>query len=173
MRLIQEIQKGESKTLEFKEKLPKNIAIAKTAIAFANGAGGKLIIGVTDQRQCVGIDEDNLFDIQDKIASVIYDVCYPNIIPEIYATNLEGVLLLIVEVFPGNLKPYYIKSKGKNEGTYIRVGATNRKAAYENILEIERQRRNLSFDEDIQFEYDLPSLSLTFLEKEFQIVKKN
>jgi len=39
MRLIQEIQKGESKTLEFKEKLPKNIAIAKTAIAFANGAG--------------------------------------------------------------------------------------------------------------------------------------
>jgi ATP-dependent DNA helicase RecG len=30
-----------------------------------------------------------------------------------------------------------MKNKEKNEGVYIRVGATNRKASYENILELE------------------------------------
>jgi len=172
MRLLEEIHQGESKTLEFKEQMPQNIAIAKTVIAFANGAGGKLIIGVNDQSIPVGIDEDRLFDIQDKIASIIYDVCYPNIIPEIYATNIEGKLLLVVEVFPGNLKPYYVRKKGKNEGTYIRVGATNRKAAFENILEIERQRRNICFDEDIYYDHSVKSLDLSPLENEFVRMNK-
>ena len=34
--LLLEIQKGESKTLEFKQQLPKGQQIAKTLIAFAN-----------------------------------------------------------------------------------------------------------------------------------------
>jgi len=42
------IRKEEGKTLEFKERLPRNDSIAKTVIAFANTAGGRLIIGVDD-----------------------------------------------------------------------------------------------------------------------------
>ena len=30
--------------------------------------------------------------------------------------------LLIVEVYPGHRKPYYLKAKGLEKGTYIRVG---------------------------------------------------
>ena len=37
---------GENKTLEFKESLPKNDSIAKTAVAFSNTRGGKLIMGL-------------------------------------------------------------------------------------------------------------------------------
>ena len=61
--LLLEIQKGESKTLEFKQQLPKGQQIAKTLIAFANGSGGKFIVGVTDDRQLVGI-QDDIFDKQ-------------------------------------------------------------------------------------------------------------
>jgi ATP-dependent DNA helicase RecG len=42
--LAQEIQRGESKTLEFKRELPKGDQLAKTLVAFANGSGGKLVI---------------------------------------------------------------------------------------------------------------------------------
>ena len=49
--LSNEIQKGENKKLEFKEKLPSNENIAKTVIAFSNTAGGKLLIGVNDNRE--------------------------------------------------------------------------------------------------------------------------
>ena len=61
--LLLEIQKGESKTLMFKQQLPKEQQITKTLIAFANGSGGKFIVGVTDDRQLVGI-QDDIFDKQ-------------------------------------------------------------------------------------------------------------
>ncbi|QKF83364.1 RNA-binding domain-containing protein [Halarcobacter ebronensis] len=172
MRLIEQISLGESKTLEFKQELPENKKIAKTVISFSNTAGGKLIIGVDDDRNIVGIEEENIFELQDKIASIIYDNCTPNIIPEIYTVNCEGKLLLVVEVFRGNLLPYYLKSEGKNQGTYIRVGASNRKAEYENILELERQKRNIGFDEEVNYDIEFESLDLTPLYESFKSVGK-
>jgi len=39
----------ESRLLEFKSKVTDFMALIKTSIAFANGAGGRIIIGVTDK----------------------------------------------------------------------------------------------------------------------------
>lgn len=58
-----EIQQGESKTLEFKQQLPKGDALAKTLVPFANTAGGKLIIGVDDQRNLVGLGDVDILNI--------------------------------------------------------------------------------------------------------------
>nr|WP_287127425.1 ATP-binding protein [Candidatus Cyanaurora vandensis] len=41
--------------------------------AFANTSGGKLLIGVDDQRRVVGIDEDELLDLQDRITAIAFD----------------------------------------------------------------------------------------------------
>ncbi|MGB7401782.1 MAG: RNA-binding domain-containing protein [Arcobacter sp.] len=172
MHLIDLILKGESKTLEFKLTLPTNKNIARSIIAFSNTSGGKLIIGVDDDKNIIGIDEQNIFVLQDKIASIIYDSCIPNIIPEIYTLNCDDKLLLVIEVFRGNLLPYFLKSEGKNEGTYIRVGATNRKAGLENILELERQKRHIGFDEEINYDYEYESLDLTPLYESFEGVSK-
>jgi ATP-dependent DNA helicase RecG len=141
MKLVEQIQKGESKTIELKEALPKNENIAKTVIAFSNSSGGKLIIGVNDNREITGINDTELFEMQDKIASIIADNCSPAIMPEIYSVNTEGKLVLVIEVVRGNLKPYFLKSQGKAEGTYIRIGATNRLADLDTIAELERQKR--------------------------------
>jgi ATP-dependent DNA helicase RecG len=162
------INQGESKTLELKESLPKNDSIAKTAIAFSNTSGGKLVIGVNDKREIVGIDDSDIFGLQDKIASIIFDSCAPNILPEIYTLNIDGKLLLVIEIFRGNLLPYYLKSEGKNNGTYIRVGATNRKASIENIVELERQRNHIGYDEELNYEVAFDSLDLTPLYKRFE-----
>ena len=74
--------------------MPKNDAIAKTVIAFSNTSGGKLIVGVNDNREIVGIDGGKMFDMQDKIASIIADNCSPVIMPEIYSVNIDGKLIL-------------------------------------------------------------------------------
>ena len=66
------IEQGESKTLEFKESLPKNDSIAKTAIAFSNTSGGRLIIGVNDKREIVGIYDD--------IVNIVSPGSFPNTI---------------------------------------------------------------------------------------------
>lgn len=48
--LIDEIQKGENKYIEFKEELPQvALRYVKTLVAFANTSGGKLIVGVEDE----------------------------------------------------------------------------------------------------------------------------
>ena len=52
------------------------------------------------------------------------------------------------------------KAEGKENGVYIRIGATNRKADRENITELERQRANISFDEEINSDYEFSSLNL-------------
>ncbi len=170
--ILRQIQNGENKNLEFKETLPKNESIAKTAIAFSNTSGGKLIIGVNDQREIVGIDDTNIFEIQDKIASIVFDSCNPNILPEIYTLNIDGKLLLVIEFFRGNLLPYYLKNEGKNKGTYIRIGATNRKAYFENIVELERQKRHISYDEEICYDKVLNDLDLAPLRKRFEDINR-
>ncbi len=124
--LLEEITKGENKRLELKEKLPSSEAIAKTVVAFSNTSGGKIVIGVDDNRQIIGIDEDKVFEYEEKISSIISDLCYPAILPEIYAQNIEGKVVLVIEVFRGSMLPYYLKNKGKLKGTYIRIGSTNR-----------------------------------------------
>ena len=167
---IKEIVKnGENKTIEFKEIIPNSKKISQTAVAFANGAGGKILIGITDDRKIVGIDEkQDIFRIIDDLNTIIYDSCYPNINADIYTENKDNKTILVIEVFPGNLKPYYIKSMGKENGVYIRVGASNRKASYENILELERQRRNITFDEEIDWDLEYEDLNLDFLKKKFK-----
>ena len=168
MSLLQAIQNGEGKTIEFKVELPNSNTLAKTIIAFSNTGGGKLIIGVNDQGEIIGLEPDvNIFELKDKVASIIYETCYPTVLPDIYTTTINDQLLLIIEAYRGNLLPYYLKNKGKNEGVYIRVGATNRKASHENILELERQRMNISFDQEANREVELDSLDISSLEVRF------
>ena len=57
MNILKQIEQGESKIIEFKERLPKNNSIVKTVIAFSNTSGGKLIIGVSDNKEIVGIQK--------------------------------------------------------------------------------------------------------------------
>ncbi len=166
------ISQGEGKTLEFKEQLPRNDSIAKTVIAFANTAGGRLIIGVNDDCQIMGIAEDSRFGMQEKISSLIHDLCHPNIIPEIYTVQVEAHMLLVVEIFRGNLLPYWFKPKGLQEGTYLRIGSSNRIADEAMITELQRQRMHQSFDEEPNAGYAIEDLNLSVLYDAFAAIGK-
>ena len=157
--LWDEIQQGETKILEFKQQLPKGDQLAKTLVAFANTAGGKLIVGVNDQRQVVGIQGDE-FDLMDQVASIVHDRCQPPLLPNIYLETLQNKTVLVIQVYRGNQLPYYLKSQGREQGVYIRLGATNRQAGVEMIQELQRQRVHQSFDEQIAWDVSLDQLDL-------------
>ena len=146
---IEEIIRGESKNTEFKEELPKKSEkYTKTVVAYANTQGGKLVFGVVDEtREVVGIDEAILFQTMDSIANAISDSCMPQIIPEIEPNTVEGKTVIVVTVAPEPHRPYYLKSKGKEDGTYIRVGGTTRLASPEKIKELEMEGSKISWDE--------------------------
>lgn len=141
------LDEPESRRLEFKGRFPKGEQMARTAVAFANGAGGKIVFGVKDSpREIIGIPEDQLFSMEERITSSIFNQCTLTIVPEVYIQATPGKTLLVVEIFPGSQKPYHLKKHGKENGTYIRVGSSNRKASQESIEALERQRRKVSFD---------------------------
>ena len=49
------LQTPEGKTLEFKRDLSSPRNAIRTLVAFANSAGGRLIIGVDDERRLIGV----------------------------------------------------------------------------------------------------------------------
>ncbi|MCG3260771.1 MAG: ATP-binding protein, partial [Candidatus Heimdallarchaeota archaeon] len=163
------IASGESKTLEFKQTLPKSDVLTKSILAFSNMAGGKILIGIEDCTvETIGISDNEVLDMPDKISNIIHDCCTPNIIPEIYAQNIEGKNILVIEVFPGPHKPYYLKKKGRDKGTYIRVGATNKIADRNIIMDLDRQRRNISFDAEIDYDRDSTAIDFDKLNIDFK-----
>lgn len=172
MSLKKDIDAGESKTIEFKVELPKNSKIAKTAIAFSNTGGGKLFIGIKDNGEVVGLSNFDILSLEDKVSQIIYDRCKPIINFEIYSENIDGEIILILQVFRGNDTPYYLKNKGIEEGTFVRIGATNRLADRTKIKELQLRSKNISFDEEINFEYNYEELDLKPLENEFHNIGK-
>ena len=112
----------------------------KTIVAFANTQGGKLIVGVDDRtHEIVGVENEILFQIMDGIANAVSDSCMPQIIPDIEPQTVEGKTVIVVSVEAGKNRPYYLKSKGKENGTYIRVAGTSRQAFPEKIRELEME----------------------------------
>ena len=157
--MIKELIKGgESKTVEFKEDFPQKNQISKTACAFANRAGGYIVIGIDDKGEVKGLNNDLLDAYLDRISNIIHDSIYPMLIPELYTYKIDNKSIIVIQIYPGNMPPYYIKSVGRLKGTYVRVGKTNKHADSEMIQELERRRVNKTFDEDISREADKASI---------------
>lgn len=144
------LTKEEGKILEFKENTKSLSKIIQTIVAFANTAGGTLIIGIKDKtKEVIGLA--NVLEEEEKIASAIADSVSPLLIPSLQLHTWRNRDLLIISV-PHSFGPYYIKSKGVNEGTYVRFGSNNRLADAPTILEIQRLKEHKYFDEQPNFE---------------------
>lgn len=72
--------------------------------------------------------ESKNVQIMDSIANAVSDSCVPQIIPDIEPVTIDGKTVISVSVEPGKNRPYYLNSKGKENGTYIRVAGTSRQA---------------------------------------------
>ena len=134
----------EGKTLEFKRDLSSLKPILKTLIAFANTAGGTLIIGQSDNGKIIGISD--VLKEEERLASAIADNIRPIIMPEIEVYSHGGKPLLIVTV-PHWRGAFYLKAEGPEKGVYIRLGSTNRRAGEELLAELQRSLGGITYDQ--------------------------
>jgi len=137
----------EGKTLEFKQDLSSHKNIIKTITAFANTAGGTLLIGVKDDNKAVLGLESPLED-EERLASIIADSVEPRLVPSIDIINWQGRNLLVVEIYPSPLRPHHVKEMGPENGTLVRIGSTNRQADSPLRKELARWVEYRSFDEE-------------------------
>jgi predicted HTH transcriptional regulator len=136
----------ESSTVEWKREIPKNDQIIKTIIGFCNHHGGKIVIGVANTGDVVGVDSKKIEKALESLEKTIYEACYPSIIPRIYTQRFEEKIILIIEVSSGMSKPYYRKSKGLDRGCYIRLGRSTMKATADIIEELRWQANGIDFE---------------------------
>ncbi|MBQ7266571.1 MAG: putative DNA binding domain-containing protein [Firmicutes bacterium] len=171
---IEEITKGESKNVEFKVALPKESEkYIKTIVAFANTQGGKLVIGIDDESlEVVGVENDTAFEVMDSIANAVSDSVTPQLIPNIELQTINDKTVVVVSVEPSMGRPYYIKSKGRDKGTYVRVGGTTRPAHSEKIKELEMEGSGISWDELTCIGFEVTDIQIKKLCKDIMEYRK-
>jgi ATP-dependent DNA helicase RecG len=111
---VSDILKMEEGTrVEFKEEM--NDSAYKTLAAFVNTEGGKLFLGISDDKKITGFNCSEPFfrDLTDKIVNKI------GIHPRINCVTIDSRKILVIEVKKGDLVSY----RGKY---YQRVGSTTR-----------------------------------------------
>ena len=137
---------SEGKTLEFKRSLDSPQGVLRSLCAFANTAGGTLLVGVEDRTRSVcGVDDP--LGMEERIASLVSDSILPLLVPEIELLSWRKTQILAVTVHPSQNRPHYLRREGAEQGTYVRVGSTNRKADAALIAEMRRYAHGESFDE--------------------------
>lgn len=157
------LAKPESKTLEFKENTHSLQKIVQTVIAFANTAGGTLLIGIkANTKEVVGLD--NILQDEERIANVIADSVSPSLLPNLQFHSWRGRDVLMVTV-PHSFAPFYLKAKGETDGVYLRLGSTNGIADAALIAEIKRLKDHISYDQS-------PDMKLTPEDLDFNLSRK-
>lgn len=145
---LEELSKGEHATAEYKQNIPlEKEKFLKTAAAFANGEGGRLIFGVQDgTRKITGFAADEIFQKMDAITNSIYDSIEPHIVPVMEIAEIGGKQVISATIRAGMMKPYYLKKAGPEDGTYVRVAGVTRKAEPYEVQELRLEGLNRSFD---------------------------
>ena len=153
----------EGKTLELKRDLSSPDSPLRTLVAFANSAGGRLVIGVADDGTIVGVD-DPLAE-EERVASLINDRISPQLVPAIDLVTLRGKTVLIVDVPLSTRRPHYITRQGPEAGVYVRLGSTTRQADPALVAELERNARGIAFE-------GLPEPRAAFEDLDLEVLSK-
>jgi len=157
--LIDLLRRPEGKTLEYKRDLSSPEGVLKTIVAFANTAGGVVLVGVENRtRRVTGISD--VLDAEEKLANLAADSILPLLVPNIDIVPWRKTHLLAIEVYPSSGRPHYLQRFGPDKGVFVRVGSTNRRADSIQIDQMRRYAQAGSFDE--QPMPDLNSEALDF-----------
>lgn len=106
-----------------------------------------MIFGVENNTwRVTGFTKEEVFQKMDAITNAVFDCCEPKITPSIGIQEIEGKAIIEVEILPGMQRPYYIKSQGLLDGTYIRVSGTTRHAERYQVQELILEGQNRYYD---------------------------
>jgi len=172
MDLLEILKRPEGKTLEFKIDLSSPDGVLKTIVAFANTAGGTLLMGGEDRTRHVRGVSDAL-DLEERLANLASDSIGPRIVPEIDILPWRRrTQVLALQVYPSPSRPHHLIREGPADGVYVRVGSTNRRADAELIEELRRFARGEGFDEQPMPGLDSEALDFRAASESFASFRK-
>lgn len=160
----------EGKTIEFKRNAASPASLLRTVVAFANTAGGTIVIGVDSRSRSVHGLDDPLME-EERIANLISDAIRPQLVAEIEIVAFRKKSLVVVQVFPGPARPYHLASTGVDRGTFVRVGSTNRVAGQEVLADLRRANTGETHDEQLVANLDADAIDFAAATSQFESVR--
>ena len=152
----------EGKRLEYKRDLSSPASVLRSLVAFANSAGGTMVIGVDDDRSVRGLADP--LAVEQRLVNLMSDSITPRLVPQVDIIRWRSTNVIVVTVHLSPSRPHRIIADGS---VYVRLGASNRKADPELIEEMQRSARFESFDELPYPSEPLQSLDLNSVRAEF------
>lgn len=136
------LQEGEGSMLEYKESLSS--ALSRELVAFANTAGGKILLGVRDDGSVRGIGDTN--DIRARIQDIARN-CDPPV--KFLITHIDNVT--VITVLESSEKPVQC-----SDGFFWRQGAVTQKLTREEIRTFFQKEGAIRFDLSISSKFKYP-----------------
>ena len=136
---------GETTDYDKKQQLETNKpkSWCKSISAFANGHGGVLVFGVSDDGTVVGVENPQL--ASEKFSEIVKAKLDP--VPDftLLFEKVEEKILMTVYVKPGNITPYYYVGDGQ-QIAFCRIGNESVPASSNMIRELVLRGTHQSYD---------------------------
>jgi ATP-dependent DNA helicase RecG len=169
--LLELLKRPEGKTLEYKRDLSSPEGAMKALVAFANSAGGVLAIGIENlTRRVLGIQD--VLTVEERLTNLIVDTIRPRLVPDIEIVPWRKTHILVAEVHPSAARPHYLVRLGPDDGVFVRVGSTCRRADAAQVQEMRRYAGFASFDEQPIPELNSEALDFRAASELFSPVRK-
>ena len=149
------LQNGETESVEFKASFSKAVVVSLSA--FANTAGGKVVVGVDGTGKPIGLQVGP--ESEQRYINEIKTATYPQIIPHVTAYELDGRAVLVFEINEYPVKPVSCKNR-----YYKRVKNSNHLLGLDEIVDLQQQSLNISYDA-YPLKEPLESLDRSLMEK--------
>lgn len=120
--LFQYIREGEHLRQDFKYAINDCEKIARSLSAFANTEGGRLLVGVKDNGNIVGVSSDEEFFMIDSAAR---RYCLPEVPFTTYEWHVHNKTVLEIDVPKSELRPHFVKQRDGKQTAYLRVDDMN------------------------------------------------
>ena len=105
--LIELVGRGEDSRTQFKRTVTNPESFAGDVVAFSNSKGGRILIGVNDHGEIVGLSSEDIRRINQLVSNVTTNLVRPSV--NTYNENVaiaSGQVVMVVTVPEGISKPY-------------------------------------------------------------------
>lgn len=157
------LEYGEGENLEFKSSF--NTELIETLVAFANTTGGKVVIGINQNKEPIGV-QINSESIQNWINEIKHKTS-PSIIPDVETLLHENKTFVIFSVQEYPIKP--VATRGKY---FKRVANSNHLMGADEIANEHLKTKNTSWDYYPDFSHNFDSISIEKVKKFISIVEQ-
>ncbi|MDF1550966.1 MAG: putative DNA binding domain-containing protein [Bacteroidales bacterium] len=157
------IEVGESEKIEFKSSF--NHELIETLVAFSNSSGGKIIVGINQRNELVGVTVNDesvqnwLNEIKNKTS--------PQIIPDVEVIEIENVKLVVFSIQEYPIKP--VATRGKY---FKRSANSNHLLSTSQVVNLHLQSFNTSWDYHVNNQFKPEDISFEKVQQAIDVINQ-